>query len=244
MSLVEAIDRRVSRRTYKPVALSDADAEMMLGFIAEYTNEARMELVVGNGAAFAGLTKSYGLFKGVTNYIALIGDSTDEHTEEKLGYYGALVMLRATILGLGTCFVGGTFDRKLISVASRDSEYITSVITIGYVLGTPTGKEKFIRGMIHRKSKSADELSSIDSAPPGWFKDGVKAVMKAPSAINRQPVTFSWKDGVASASVEDSSAAAKLLDLGVAKLYFELGAGGGKWQWGNRASFENNEELK
>ncbi|MCL1873280.1 MAG: hypothetical protein FWF85_04100, partial [Clostridiales bacterium] len=32
---------------------------------------------------------------------------------ERLGYYGELWLLQATALGLATCWVGGTFKRKL-----------------------------------------------------------------------------------------------------------------------------------
>jgi hypothetical protein len=45
------------------------------------------------------------------------------------------------------------------------------------------------------------------------------------------------KDGVISASVEDITKEGFALDLCIAKLHFELGAGGGTWEFGNDAGF-------
>lgn len=33
--------------------------------------------------------------------------------KEKVGYYGEQLILKVTELGLGSCWVGGTFDRPL-----------------------------------------------------------------------------------------------------------------------------------
>ena len=92
--------------------------------------------------------------------------------------------------------------------------------------------------MTHRKIKAAEELYDADAPVPGWLKSGIAAVQKAPSAVNRQPVTFMYKNNVVTASVKDISISGMALDLGIAKLHFELGAGGGSWAWGNGAAFQ------
>lgn len=237
MTLMEAIDIRISRRNYKPEPLANADAEKLWAVITEHTKDARMELIVGDGRAFAGLTKSYGMFKDVQNCIVLVTNALDADSGEKLGYYGELVILNAIAMGLGTCWVGGTFDKKLIPVTLAENEKIASVITIGYVSESQTGKERFIRKVTHRKSKTVEQMSITDTQPPYWFINGVTAAQKAPSAVNRQPVVFSYKNGEVSASVKDMSVAMIPLDLGIAKLHFALGAGNGKWQWGNGGKF-------
>jgi len=98
-------------------------------------------------------------------------------------------------------------------------------------------KEKLIYAMTHQKTKSAQELYESDAPIPEWFKSGISAVQKAPSAVNRQPVTFAYKNGVTSASVKDIGISGMALDLGIAKLHFELGAGGGSWDWGNGSPY-------
>lgn len=65
----------------------------------------------------------------------------------------------------------------------------------------------------------------------------MRAVQKAPSAVNRQPVVFTYKGGIVTALVENTVGDGFALDLGIAKLHFELGAGGGTWAFGNGAEF-------
>jgi hypothetical protein len=44
----------------------------------------------------------YGKFIGVKNYIALVGPKSSVQ-EERLGYYGEQIVLKAQKLGLNTC---------------------------------------------------------------------------------------------------------------------------------------------
>ena len=89
--------------------------------------------------------------------------------------------------------------------------------------------------MIHRRTKTAEQMFTASGPPPGWFMAGVPAAALAPSAMNRQPVTFCWKDDRATATVPDSTPMEKV-DLGVAKLHFELAANG-RFEWGNGGAF-------
>jgi len=70
----------------------------------------------------------------------------------------------------------------------------------------------------------------------------MRTVQKAPSAVNRQPVMFSYKDGKVTAGVKNYNDIGTVLDLGIAKAHFELGVGNGKWEFGNHAEFAYKEE--
>lgn len=245
-ALLTAIDQRISRRTYQAKALSDDDARRLREVIDEYAQPlggGRMELVVGDPRAFGGLTASYGLFSGVENFIVLVSTTGDEDSTEKLGYYGELVSLAATQLGLGTCFVGGTFDKARIPVKLRAGERVSAVIAVGYVDGNPKGKEKMVRDVLHRKTKSVQEMSEGFGTPPPWFTDGVRAAQKAPSAMNRQPAVFRFDSPVISAAVDNAKEWSQLMDLGIAKAHFAIGAGGGYWEWGNHGQFVRTEGM-
>jgi len=100
-----------------------------------------------------------------------------------------------------------------------------------------SGKEKFIRKVTHRKSKSFDEMYQSDEPVPKWFDSGMESVMLAPSAVNRQPFIFTYTNGNVTASVKDIAGEGYALDLGIAKLHFEIGAGGDAWDFGNGAGF-------
>ena len=62
---------------------------------------------------------------------------------------------------------------------------------------------------------------------PDWFIRGMRAVQKAPSAINKQPVKFMYQEGMVSATVPRETPY-QSIDLGIAMLHFEIGAYFGK----------------
>jgi len=238
MDLLEAIDARQSRRKYLPEPIADDAAATLRTLIAKLNaaDGIRMELVIDNGDAFDGLRRSYGMFTGVRNYVGLIADGS-ERCVEKLGYDGELVNLTAVTLGLGTCFVGGSFARSACPFDLAPNETVACVIVVGTVEPSHSVKENLIRGFIHRRTKTAEQLSATPPPWPTWYADGLAAVQKAPSAVNRQPVTFTLTDGVATATVPPSDDPLMQVDLGIAKRHFALGAGGGTWQWGSGGAF-------
>ena len=239
MTLEEAINARRSRRKYLGTPIEPSITDKLRELATEYSLGAnlRIELVFNDGKAFNGFAMNYGLFSGVNDYIGLISDKNDLNNNERLGYYGELLILHSTAMGLGSCWVGGTFSRSLCPFPMTESEALVCAITIGNVAESLSFKERFIRNMTHRKTKAVDEMFEADAPVPDWFLRGMASVQKAPSAINRQPVAFSYNDGVVSASVKDSSDPALALDFGIAKLHFEIGAGGGEWSWGNNGGF-------
>lgn len=159
----------------------------------------------------------------VRHYIGLIANDDDPHSNEKIGYYGELLVLHATTLGLGTCWVGGTFSKSKVPFELAENERVACLITIGNVEETSSFKEKFFHNMTHRKVKPKEEMFTSDEQVPNWFLSGMAAVQKAPSAMNKQPVTFSYQDGCVKASVKNETVYFVLFDLGIAKLHFELG---------------------
>lgn len=244
MTLTDAIKVRCSRRKYVPAPLDASTAAELQAAIAEYLGKEALDirLVTGNGEAFAGFRKSYGMFSGVRNYLGLIGKPGDSLYAEKLGYYGELLVLRATALGLGTCWVGGTFYAKACPFDLAAGESVICVIAVGRAAEGMSFKEKFIRNMTHRKSKTVEQMYTSSEPAPDWFLAGMEAVRLAPSAVNRQPVMFTYANGAVTASVKDAEGMAYALDLGIAKLHFELGAGGGTWAFGNGAEFSRQQE--
>ena len=238
MDLLEAIDVRRARRKYEPAPLPVETVQTLSDLIARLNAEdgVRLELVTDNGAAFDGLRRSYGMFSGVRHYVGLIDDGVDPNCREKLGYDAELVNLTAVTLGLGTCIVGGSFDRQACPFVLDGKESVAAVLVLGIVPPELTTKEKVVRGVTHRGTKPLEKLTDATPPWPDWFTAGLTAVQKAPSALNRQPVTFSLHDGIASASVPRGDDLITV-DLGIAKRHFALGAGGGTWAWGNDGVF-------
>jgi nitroreductase len=232
MTYWEAIIKRRSRRTYlgEPIEPEKLDQLNMLAKQYNQQGNLRIEFITDGSDAFNGLSKSYGLFKGVKTIIALAGNKTDVHLKEKLGFFGELLVLEATKMDFGTCWVGGTFDRNSKIIPVNEDESLEGVITIGKV-PSETLKERVIHGLAAPKSKPVESFYTSDSPLPSWIEEGLKAVQKAPSAVNRQPVRFEFRSGILKATV-DLKARFDLIDLGIAKAHFVL-VTGCEFEWGN-----------
>ena len=89
----------------------------------------------------------------------------------------------AQSLGLNTWWCGGMFNGKNALKHLDDKDVrVNGVIAIGY------GKTQ---GVPH-KSKTADQISHYQGVVPDWFNAGIKALLLAPSALNRQPYIVKW----------------------------------------------------
>ncbi|MHB8963797.1 MAG: nitroreductase family protein [Saccharofermentanales bacterium] len=234
MTDLQAIQARKSRRTYLRTPISEEHAAILTSLIGTINSNSglNVEFVENGSAAFDGLLRNYGLFKEVRSLIVFKGDNDDVFLKEKSGYFGEQIMLEATKLGLGTCWVGGTYHRSSRIFSLGDNEQLVCVVTIGNVEKKLSSREKLIHGLTHRRTRLAAELYEADTTPPQWFLDGIAAVQMAPTAVNSQKFLFSFIDGKVTARVPENSAF-DLLDLGIGKLHFEIGAQNGKFELGN-----------
>lgn len=214
MNLTEAMKERHSVRRYRNQPLSAEAVSAMRAEIDACNQESglHIQLVMDEPKAFDGFMAHYGKFSGVRNYIALIGKK-DSKLDEKCGYYGERLVLKAQQLGLNTCWVAMTYSKVKTAFSIDEGEKLCVVISIGY--GETQG--------IPHKSKTVSEVSKTDGKMPDWFKSGVEAALLAPTAMNQQKFMF---------MLEGNKVAAKAgkgfytkLDLGIVRYHFEIGAG-------------------
>ena len=258
-SLLDAVNVRITTRMYEDEKI-DSDLSRQLRQNIDAVNlisGLHMQLIENCPQVFA-RANAEGHFRNAQNFIALIGPAGSDEAREASGYYGERVVLSAVLMGLQTGWVAGSWDKaeaeRCCDISDNEELYLG--IVIGYQEGYSALMEESYEQRCetqrtHRPSKSADELFTVKAAagtvsagtaavPPQWFMDGVAAAAKAPSAMNRQPAMFSYDPG--SGSVEayiggrDSTMFA-YTDLGIAKLHFQIGAGGGSWEWGDRGTF-------
>jgi nitroreductase len=230
MDLQSAINLRHSRRSYDGKGLPLDTAVKLHDMAAEYSRIPGVDirLVTNNGLAFNGFTKSYGIFSGVNDYFLLIRNKDNPKSAIKLGYYGEMIVLRCTQLGLDTCWVGGAFSRRDLNIVLDDGQVVEAAITVGHSPRRHSFQENLLRIVFHPRTKRvADMYTSEANFTPNWFVLGMAAVQKAPSTYNRQPAHFIYRnDGTVSAEVKDIETAPYMgLDLGIAKLHFEIGSG-------------------
>ena len=219
MTIQEAILARHSVRQFTNQPLSTPQVEALNQQIA-HSNTAKglhMQLVTNEPKAFSGILSKFLRFSGAMNYIALVGLQSP-HLHEHLGYEGEKLVLLAQTLGLNTCWVGGTFSRNR-NVKVNPNEMYVGVIAIGH--GATQGRQ--------HKSKPIETFADIEGKPD-WFRHGVECAMLAPSAMNMQNFHFELTaDGSVKATAKPKAFAG--MDLGIAKLHFELGAGTENFRW-------------
>lgn len=225
-----AIQARISRRTYLDTPIAPQTLAALMQKIDEVNAESGLNVTwqADGEAAMAG-GRSYGMFRGVRSMLLLKGSAELPHLREKAGYYGELLILQATALGLGTCWVGGTFDKKLLAVPA--GEELVCVVPVGNVREQASLKEKLLRGAMHRKSKTVEELLQADEPVSEELRRAMELVQRAPTARNAQKVIFKLAGGQITAHVPGDYHL-DLVDLGICKLHLECGLGG-RFQWGN-----------
>ncbi len=219
MNLNEAIIARHSVRKYQDKPIEKEIAEKLQIFIEDKAEKSgvKITLQLNEPGAFGSGMATYGKFENCKNYITFVGKKEDE---EKCGYYGEQIVLYAQQLGLNTCWVALTYNKSKIVYDADKGEKLLIVIALGY--GQTQGHP--------RPTKTMEELCRIKNTDtPDWFRNAMEAVMLAPTAINQQKFIF-YLDG--------NNVAAKTLlgfyariDLGIAKLHFEIGAGDADFNW-------------
>lgn len=220
MDLLEAMEKRHSVRSYTGQKIDGKVKEELQLFINQCNRESglHMQLVLNEEKAFDGFMAHYGKFSGVRNYIAVIGKK-ESCLDEKCGYYGEKVVLKAQQLGLNTCWVASTYSRVKSAFHVHAGEKLCLVIAVGY--GSTQGTA--------HKSKERDQVVKTPGDLPDWFVNGVNAALLAPTAMNQQKFTFSL-DGN-KVAVKAGMGFYTKLDLGIVKYHFEVGAGIENFEW-------------
>ena len=243
---LSAMKKRCSRRKYTNRPIDSKYVQQLEDSIALYNKESglNIKLVIGSGAElFSGFRKSYGLFVGVQNYIAMIGSKTLLNRMEKVGRFGEKIILEATAMGLSTCWVGTSYDKNAAKELCEGNEELDCVIAVGYSDEKHSLKERMMEYGTHRQNKSKEALIESEEHVPEWFKQGMDAVYLAPTARNLRPFVFEYKDGQVTASTTVPTETA-MIDLGIAKLHFELGARVGSWDYGNGSHYYFDDKWK
>ena len=219
MNLLEAVEKRHSVRSYTDKKIDKESKEKLQEIIDECNLEGDMniQLCIDEPQAFSGFMASYGKFENVKNYIAIIAKKGDNF-EEKCGYFGEKVVLRATQLGLNTCWVAATYSKGKVNYKLNKGEKLCCVIALGY--GKTNG--------VSRKTKPINQLCKINGEMPEWFEKGMKSAQLAPTAMNQQKFLFELNGNVV--KLKPLLGFYTKLDLGIVKYHFEIGAGTNGWR--------------
>jgi nitroreductase len=242
--LTEAINKRVSVRTYQKRPLTEKDQQAIRDVIAElkfnkgpFTNSVRF---VFYDSPFAGDNGSiqigtYGFIKNPPAFIA----GTILNSFQGLidyGYLMEMLILKLTHLGFGTVWLGGTFNRSAFNHILGENEIVPAITPVGYIKEQRSLREKMIRSVAKGDLRKPFEALFFNhdlshpihvDHPLSKYLDLIRI---GPSGSNKQPwrllidqkvVHFYLKrtEGYGTGLPYDIQA----LDMGIAICHFEIG---------------------
>lgn len=212
MDILEVMKARHSVRQYGGKKIESGTRETLAALVSECNRESglNIQIIFDEPKCFDSMMAHYGKFSGVENYIALVGKK-DTALDEKAGYYGEKLVLKAQELGLNTCWVAMTHGKSIAKI--EKGEKLACIIALGY--GTTQG--------VTHKSKPVEQLCNGTPDMPDWFSKGMEAALLAPTAMNQQKFYITFENEKVSARA--GKGFYTKMDLGIVKYHFEAVTG-------------------
>ncbi|MBN2399853.1 MAG: nitroreductase family protein [Candidatus Aminicenantes bacterium] len=185
---------------------------------------------------------SYGMIKGVRYYLSALIRKGTPHGWEDIGFGLEALVLQATSLDLGSCWIGGVFDRKNFgrAIGIGPDEILPAVIAIGRPAEKRSWRDRLVRWSARgdlRKEAAAIFFNNNWQTPlayadmPQW-KPVLESVRLGPSASNKQPWRIIHHNGAFHFFLDRDKAYSAMMpfadlqriDLGIAMCHFQLAA--------------------
>jgi nitroreductase len=252
--VTDLIRQRYSCRTYKSDPIDPATCQQLEEVLTElsvgpFGSKSRFMLAAateGDRKALRGLG-TYGFIRGATGFIIGVMDKKADHNHEDWGYLMELAILYATGLGLGTCWLGGTFTKSTFArkIGARGGELVPAVASTGYPADRESAAGSITRMVAGAKRRIAWERLFFDGGwnvpltaeAAGAYAVALEMVRLGPSASNKQPWRivresgswhlYLWRTPRYIANVGSTLrviADMQRLDMGIAMCHFELAA--------------------
>jgi nitroreductase len=201
--VTEIIAERFSCRTYLNEPIAEETRQQLADFVAAnqigpFGSPTRFELVAATGADQAALRglRTYGFIRNPAGFVIGAMGESDKNLED-FGYAMERIILCATDLGLGTCWLGGSFTKSRFArrISATSSESVPAVTSVGYVMDHQHTRNSRIRrriGAIRRYPWEHMFFEGAFNKPVSQQAAGVYAVplemvRLGPSASNKQP---------------------------------------------------------
>lgn len=249
-SVIDIIRERTSWRTYYPELINDT----LRNNVTELLNLSNIKSPFDSGVEKCRFELisvpefdpeeqkqlgTYGMISGAQEFIVGISNKT-EHYKSNFGYLFETIILKVTDLGLGTCWLGGTFNRTVFSQKAecKEDEVVPAITPIGFPAKRRT-REKIIRRIVRAKTRKAwkelffqdDFENELPSEDLGNFTTVLEMVRLGPSAGNKQPWrivkehhsnTFHFYVKYPEGKLATSYKPFVRIDLGIAVCHFDL----------------------
>lgn len=238
------VEKRISVRTYDENKKVTEDTINKLNEYIEnlqgpFKPKVRFKLIKTKESTSKIGFGTYGVIKGADTYIGAVVEK-GYMALENLGYEMEELILYATSLGLGTCWMGGTFNKSGFAKAMevKENEIFTIISPVGYKSEEVRMVDKLFRKGKGDRRKEWGELFFLNDfytpldkeANIGEIKEAFENLRLAPSAVNKQPwrvvldgekVHF-FKVGKQTQAQKDIHLNLSEVDMGIALAHFDL----------------------
>lgn len=250
--ITDLIKQRFSCRKYSKEPIPLKMQEKLRLLMAELSSGPfgtlmRFDLITAeyqDGKSLRGLG-TYGFIQGASGFVVGALGAGQQNLEE-YGYRMERIVLAATDLGLGTCWLGGTFTKSTFArrISLQKGESMPAILAIGLIADEGEARQGAIRQHVsgHRRipweELFFDRLWETALSPEhaGEYSSPLEMVRLGPSASNKQPWRIVKTDGAFHffihrtkgyrnvmtrlAQIDDM----QRLDMGIAMCHFELTA--------------------
>jgi hypothetical protein len=249
--VTELIMARYSCRSYQRVPLPDgarADLEAFLRGLTRGPFGTPLRLMLVSAASGSDELRglgTYGVIRHPAGFIIGVVQKGAMDMED-IGYALEQCVLKATDLGLGTCWLGGTFRRSNFAAraAVRQDETLAAVIAVGVIADRTSLIDRAFRRGAGSKHRLPWEQLFFDGQfgavlvpeETGGYAQVLEMARKAPSASNKQPwrVVLQRTPGYGRSTGLAGIPDIQRVDVGIFMCHFELVAAElglkGKWQ--------------
>jgi hypothetical protein len=194
--VTDLIRRRYSCRTYLAQPIAQDLRQRLAGFCAvtgpgPFGAPVRFGFVAATEQDRSGLRGlgTYGFIKNPTGFI-LGAMGPGEKNLEDYGYQMERIILCATDLGLGTCWLGGSFTKSSFArrIGARRGETVPAVTSVGHIAGQGGSPARRTSRLSWEALFFRERFGSpLLREEAGAYATPLEMVRLGPSASNKQP---------------------------------------------------------
>jgi hypothetical protein len=248
-STIETMKKRQSIRTFYVQNITDSDLNIIHDYInnednlvGPFGNKGYIKMIkVTNNVSDKGIKLgTYGFIKNPQAYLVGV-TKNNKYSLVEFAYTFQKLVILLTELEIGTCWMGGTFNRKSFEqeIQLGNEEFIPCITPIGYPNQKQRVFDKALRYVVKADNKKPwDKLFydstfdvPLDIQKAGLLEVPIEMVRLGPSASNKQPwrLLLTHDRKVCHFYIEHTPNYSsklgydmQLLDLGIAMCQFEL----------------------
>jgi len=202
--ITDLIQQRFSCRKYSNDPIPAKTREQLNDLLHSITKELfgtpiRFDLVAAgdqDGKALRSLG-TYGFIQNPSGYVVGVVQLDSEFNLEEFGYRMEEIVLAATDLGLGTCWLGGTFMKSAFArkIGLQPGETMPAILATGLIENEEQARKGLIRKTVagtrripwERLFFDGEFGEPLDGEPLGKYQTVLEMLRIGPSASNKQP---------------------------------------------------------